>query len=154
MVNGPAVTGPVLAELALSGSALRPYLLLICFAWMITIAYDKQIPAGCLGALAHPTRARIVEMLASRPHTAGEIHGAFPIAAPAVSRHLRVLRQTGLVEERRPDADRRVRLYALRPEPLDELAAWLAAMSGGWRQQLDAFKDYVGVRAGGDGGKR
>jgi DNA-binding transcriptional ArsR family regulator len=96
--------------------------------------------------LADGTRAEIVQMLAARPRSAGEIHGAFPIAAPAVSRHLRVLREAGLVEERRLPNDKRVRLYALKPEPLEELATWLAEMSRSWQTQLDSFKDFVALR--------
>ena len=85
-------------------------------------------------------------MLATRPRTAGDIHDAFPIAAPAVSRHLRVLREAGLVDERRPPNDKRVRLYALRAEPLQEVASWLDEMSRTWQTQLDSFKDFVAVR--------
>ena len=86
-------------------------------------------------------------MLSRGPRTATAIHDAFPIANPAVSRHLRVLREAGLVEERRPPDDRRVRLYALRPEPLAEVASWLEEMSRGWQGQLDSFKDFVALRA-------
>ena len=102
--------------------------------------------AGTLAALAHEIRARIVVMLASRPHTATELHDAFGIAAPAVSRHLRVLREAGIIEERRPDDDRRVRLYTLRAEPIGELATWLEELSRGWQAQLDSFKDFVALR--------
>ena len=102
-----------------------------------------------LAAVADTTRAEIVEMLARRPHSAGEIHRAFPIAAPAVSRHLRVLREAGLVEEHQPADDRRVRLYALRTEPFAELAAWLDELSRGWQDQLDSFKEFVALRSGG-----
>ena len=101
-----------------------------------------------LAALGDGTRADIVEMLARRPHTAGEIHRAFPIAAPAVSRHLRVLRESGLVEERHPPEDRRVRVYTLRPQAIEELNGWLDELSRGWQEQLDAFEDYVAVRKG------
>ncbi len=100
-----------------------------------------------LAALAHETRARIVAMLASRPHTATEIHDACDIAAPAVSRHLRVLREAGIIEERRPDDDRRVRIYTLNTEPIAELAAWLDELSRGWQAQLDSFKDFVALRS-------
>lgn len=99
-----------------------------------------------LTALADGTRAEIVQMLATRSRSAGEIHSAFPIAAPAVSRHLRVLREAGLVEERRLPNDKRVRLYALKPEPLEELATWFAEMSRTWQTQLDSFKDYLALR--------
>jgi len=109
---------------------------------------DQKRREKLLLALADRTRGRIVEMLAGRPHTASEIHRSFPIAAPAVSRHLRVLREAGLIEERRPEEDRRVRLYTLRPEPMQEVAGWLAEVSSAWQQQLDSFKDYVSLRTG------
>ena len=113
---------------------------------MITIASDKQRRDTLLLALADPTRAQIVEMLADRPHSAGEIHRAFPIANPAVSRPLRVLREAGLVEERTPPYDGRVRVYSLNSEAIDELRAWLDGMSNRWQEQLDSFKDFVSVR--------
>lgn len=112
----------------------------------ITIAHDQDRREELLVALADGTRGRIVELLAARPHTASELHRAFPIAAPAVSRHLRVLREAGLIEERRPQHDRRVRLYTLRPEPMQEVAGWLEELSRAWQQQLDSFKDYVALR--------
>jgi DNA-binding transcriptional ArsR family regulator len=114
---------------------------------VISIEADHERRHEVLTALADATRGRIVELLATRPHTAGELHRAFPIAAPAVSRHLRVLREAGLIEEQRPDDDRRVRVYRLRAEPMRELSSWLDAVSGAWQSQLDSFKDYVAVRA-------
>jgi DNA-binding transcriptional ArsR family regulator len=112
-----------------------------------TASANKAGVEHILEALADPTRRRIVEMLARGPMTAGQIHAAFPIANPAVSRHLRVLREAGLIVER-PVDDRRVRLYTLEPRALDELSAWVAGLSTSWQSQLDAFKDYVGVRSG------
>jgi DNA-binding transcriptional ArsR family regulator len=113
---------------------------------MISIGRDNDRRREVLVALADGTRGRIVEMLATRPHTAGEIHRAFEIAAPAVIRHLRVLRDAGLIEEQRPEADRRVRVYTLRAEPVEQLAGWLEAVSRGWRSQLESFKDHVALR--------
>lgn len=112
---------------------------------MISIASVK-LHAKVHAALSHDTRAAIVAMLASRPHTATEIHDAFSIAAPAVSRHLRVLREAGVIDESTPAADRRVRLYTLRTEPLEELAGWLEELTLGWQAQLDSFKDFVALR--------
>ena len=112
---------------------------------MISIASDKD---RRLSALADPTRRQIVEMLGRGPRTATAIHEAFPIANPAVSRHLRVLRETGLVTERRVAGDARVRLYTLEPEPLDDLSRWLGGLSEMWQAQLDSFKDYVALRNG------
>jgi DNA-binding transcriptional ArsR family regulator len=121
---------------------------------MISISGDQESREQLLLALADGTRGRIVEMLAGRPHTASEIHRAFPIAAPAVSRHLRVLREAGLIEERRPEEDRRVRLYTLRPEPMQEVAGWLEGLSRAWQEQLEAFKEYVILRKARPEGKR
>jgi DNA-binding transcriptional ArsR family regulator len=110
---------------------------------MISIDIDHHSREARLLALADGTRSQIVEMLASQPHTASEIHQAFEIAAPAVSRHLRVLREVGLVVERRPEHDKRLRVYSLEPQPLLELADWLTGLSHSWQSQLDSFKDYV-----------
>jgi DNA-binding transcriptional ArsR family regulator len=115
---------------------------------VISIPVDHDRRDEVLLALADGTRSRILEMLAGGPRTASEIHRAFPIAAPAVSRHLRVLREAGLVDERRPEEDRRVRLYTLRPEPMKDVAHWLVELSNAWQAQLDSFKDYVALRAG------
>src|ERR671915_1747193 len=108
----------------------------------ITIANANDLDRW-LPALADPTRRRIVEMLGDSPRPAGEIHAAFPIAAPAVSRHLRVLREAGLIVEHGVPGDRRVRLYALAPAPIDELSRWFEQLGRTWQAQLDSFKDYV-----------
>lgn len=90
-----------------------------------------------LAALADPIRRQIVEMLADRERDAGELAAAFPVSRPAVSRHLRVLREAGLVRVR-PQAQRRV--YALDPRPLEDLARWLERYRGFWGQRLDALE--------------
>jgi len=89
-----------------------------------------------LSALADPIRRQIIEMLADRERDAGELAAAFPVSRPAVSRHLRVLREAGLVQVR-PQAQRRV--YALDPEPLEDLARWLERYRRFWSQRLDAL---------------
>lgn len=91
-------------------------------------------------------------MLGRSPRTATQIHRAFPIAAPAVSRHLRVLREAGLIVEQSVPDDRRVRLYSLAPEPIDALSRWLGQLRPGWQDQLDAFRDYVSLRRQRPGG--
>ncbi len=88
-------------------------------------------------ALADPTRRRIVELLAERDRDAGELAAAFPVSRPAVSRHLRVLRESGLVTVR-PQAQRRV--FSLDPRPLDELATWVERYRSFWSQRLDALE--------------
>src|SRR5438874_1918152 len=69
-----------------------------------------------LAALADPSRRRVVEQLREGPQRAGDLAAAGGLSAPAMSRHLRVLRRSGLVEERGVEHDARVRLYRLRPE--------------------------------------
>ena len=102
-----------------------------------------------LAALADPTRRRVVELLRREPRRAGELAEAFGVSAPAMSRHLRVLRQTGLVEEQRSPDDARCRVYRLRPEPFRDLASWLAEVESFWNDQLGAFKRHAERRGGG-----
>ena len=78
-----------------------------------------------------------MELLADREREVGELVGEFAISQPAVSRHLRVLRDAGLVDSR-PDAQRRV--YSLRPAPLAELDAWLGRYRTFWAGRLDALE--------------
>ena len=93
-----------------------------------------------LQALADPSRRTVLGMLRERPATAGELAGALPIARPGVSRHLRVLREAGLVEVRQ-EAQRRI--YSLRPEPLAEVDEWLGAYRVLWQNRLDALHTEV-----------
>ena len=82
-------------------------------------------------ALADPTRRRIVEMLAARELPAGEIARRFDMTAPAVSQHLKLLRDAGLISVRR-DAQRRI--YALAPGGLAEIDAWLGRFRRLWSE--------------------
>ncbi|HEU0192743.1 MAG TPA: metalloregulator ArsR/SmtB family transcription factor [Gaiellales bacterium] len=93
-----------------------------------------------LRALADDSRRTLVEALANGPATAGDLAALLPIARPGVSRHLRVLREAGLVEVR-PEAQRRV--YGLRPEPLAEVDRWLGRYRGLWERRLDALHTEV-----------
>lgn len=97
-----------------------------------------------LAALADPVRRRAVELLAVRPHRAGELAEALGVPAPAMSKHLRVLRRRGIVTEASPEFDARVRIYSLRSAPMTDLRAWLASAEQGWAQQLAAFAEHVG----------
>jgi DNA-binding transcriptional ArsR family regulator len=96
-----------------------------------------------LSALADPARRRVVDLLRERPHRAGELAAAAGLSPPAMSRHLRALRATGLVEESHPEFDARVRIYRLRPEPMAELKTWLDDTERLWTLQLAAFKAHV-----------
>jgi DNA-binding transcriptional ArsR family regulator len=96
-----------------------------------------------LAALADPTRRRVVDLLRAGPRRAGELAEAFQISPPALSRHLRVLRSTGLVSEERIDDDARVRVYHLRRERFLELSRWLAELEASWTEQLASFRTHV-----------
>jgi DNA-binding transcriptional ArsR family regulator len=87
-------------------------------------------------ALADPTRRTIVELLAEGELDAGQIAARFKISRPAVSRHLRVLREVGLVNVR---AEAQRRIYSLEPGPLAELDEWLGRYRGFWENRLDAL---------------
>jgi DNA-binding transcriptional ArsR family regulator len=99
-----------------------------------------------LAALADPYRRRVVDLLSERPHRAGELAEAAKIAFPLMSRHLKMLRQSGLVEEDRDEFDSRVRIYRLRPEPMADLKAWLQQTEALWGRQLAAFKAHLQSR--------
>lgn len=108
---------------------------------MISITNDrhKRVDALLL-ALAHPARRRVIDVLSRGPRTAGELYQAFPIAGPAMSRHLRVLRQAGLVSQEAKADDGRVRMYSLQPEGLAEVTGWISELTSFWETQLGAFK--------------
>jgi len=93
-----------------------------------------------LRALADDSRRTVVEALAEGPATAGELAALLPIARPGVSRHLKVLREAGLVQVRQ-ESQRRI--YSLRPEPLAEVDAWLGRYRALWEQRLDALHTEV-----------
>jgi DNA-binding transcriptional ArsR family regulator len=96
-----------------------------------------------LAALADPHRRRAVDLLRERPRRAGELAEELDVAPSVMSRHLRVLREGGLVEESHPDFDARVRIYALRTGAVAELKAWLDAVERGWAENLTALKRHV-----------
>jgi DNA-binding transcriptional ArsR family regulator len=93
-----------------------------------------------LQALADPSRRALLEILRDHPATAGELAEALPIARPGTSRHLRVLREVGLVEVRQ-ESQRRI--YSIRPEPLAEVDAWLDDYRAMWRSRLDALHTEI-----------
>jgi DNA-binding transcriptional ArsR family regulator len=90
-----------------------------------------------LAALADPTRRRIVEVLAGGPLSSGDIASRFPITKPAVSQHLKTLRQARLVRVR---AEAQRRIYELDPEGVGELAAWVERLKAFWNPRLDVLE--------------
>lgn len=99
-------------------------------------------------AVADPTRRRILDLLASGAHTAGDLASHFPrLTQPGVSRHLRVLREARVVDV---TVHAQQRIYELRPEGLADLYEWVAKYQAMWPETLDALERYMDARAAGD----
>lgn len=96
-----------------------------------------------LAALADPARRRVVELLRDHPRRAGELADALAVSPSVMSRHLKVLRDSDVVEESSPDFDARVRIYSLRTGATAGLRTWLDEVEQGWAEQLAALKDHV-----------
>ena len=92
------------------------------------------------GAVANPVRRRILNLLRERPRAAGDIARSFELQRPAVSEHLQVLRNVGLVSEQ---VEGRRRIYHLNPEPLEEVREWLNPFESYWRERLEALKNLL-----------
>jgi DNA-binding transcriptional ArsR family regulator len=103
----------------------------------------KRNVDSTLAALADPARRRVVELLGERPRRAGELADALKLPPPAMSRHLRALKQSGLVAETHPEFDARVRIYTLKEGAMSDLKTWLAETERLWMLQLGAFKTHI-----------
>ena len=101
---------------------------------------DDAVLGVAFAALTDPTRRAVVVLLAHGPRRAGELAATLAMAPPSLSRHLRVLRRSGLIADDEPEHDARVRLYRLRPESLAPLQGWLNELQAFWGDQLQAFK--------------
>jgi DNA-binding transcriptional ArsR family regulator len=97
----------------------------------------NSMTAHGFSALADPTRQRIVEMLAGGALSSGDIASRFALSKPAVSQHLKTLREAKLVSVH---ADKQRRIYELNPEGVAELAAWIARIRAFWNPKLDALE--------------
>lgn len=96
-----------------------------------------------LAALADPTRRAVIDLLRTTPRRAGELASMLDVSPPALSRHLRLLRAQGLVQEEAQADDARVRVYCLKPEPFRTLRDWLQEVEGFWADQLGSFKRHA-----------
>jgi DNA-binding transcriptional ArsR family regulator len=96
--------------------------------------------AAAFDVLAEPNRRRILELLRERERPVGELVEALDVRQPAVSKHLRVLRDAGLVDVR---ADAQRRLYRVRPEPLRAIDEWLAPYRTLWASHLDDLERHL-----------
>jgi DNA-binding transcriptional ArsR family regulator len=98
---------------------------------------------AALEVLAEPRRRAILEALREGEQAVGALVGQLGMSQPAVSKHLRVLRNAGLVQAR-VEAQRR--LYRIRPEPLEDLDEWLASYRQLWATRLDRLEDHLDLR--------
>ena len=96
-----------------------------------------------LGALADPTRRRVVDLLRKKPQRAGDLAAALSMSPARLSRHLRVLRRSGLIEDSGVEHDARVAFYRLKPERFAMLRDWLDVVEAFWTQELSAFKVHA-----------
>jgi len=104
---------------------------------------DRKAIDRTLSALADPTRRGVIDLLRRKPHKASDLADALETTRPAMSRHLRVLRKSGLVREEGDDDDARLRIYRLERAPFEDLEGWLEEVRGFWTTQLSAFKAYA-----------
>src|SRR6266581_5777740 len=105
------------------------------YCWSVTAIFE---------VIAEPRRRRILDLVRGGERSVGELVVALDMSQPAVSKHLRVLRDAGLVEAR---VDEQRRLYRLRPGPLRELDAWLAPYRWAWDTSLDRLETHLGDMA-------
>lgn len=98
-------------------------------------------------ALGDPRRLQVVELLSRSPRRAGELAEEAGLSAPAMSRHLRVLLEAGMIADERGPEDARLRVFRLRREGLTELEAWLERQKRQWDDQLASFQHHVEGRA-------
>jgi DNA-binding transcriptional ArsR family regulator len=96
-----------------------------------------------LSALADPTRRRVVEVLGGGPRRAGALAEEVGMAATTLSRHLKQLRHSGIVEVLMVEDDARGRVYSLREDRIVALQAWIDQVSAGWSEQLGSFKTHA-----------
>jgi DNA-binding transcriptional ArsR family regulator len=107
--------------------------------------YIPHSEADVYAAISHPVRRGLIDMLAGGEMPVKALAAPFSMTRPAISQHLQVLREAGLVAERR---DGRRRLYRLEPAPLKQVADWVAHYEAFWAEKLHALGDYLDATAG------
>jgi DNA-binding transcriptional ArsR family regulator len=120
----------------------------LTLALTIAVMSKGQVPdvEVLFGALSDPARRQVVQLLGTAPRRAGELAAAVGLSAPAMSRHLRVLLQAGIVSDERSAQDARLRYFRLRPQSMTALQAWLDQLQAHWDEQLSSFQRYMETR--------
>lgn len=104
---------------------------------------DRESLDRTLSALADPTRRGVIDLLRKKPRKASDLADELDTTRPAMSRHLRVLRKSGLVREEGHEDDARLRIYYLERAPFDDLEGWLEEVRGFWTEQLSSLKAFA-----------
>jgi DNA-binding transcriptional ArsR family regulator len=112
--------------------------------YIFLIGYITGVAHEAFAVLAEPARRRVLDLLLDGPRPVGELAGLLGLSQPGTSKHLKVLREAGLVRVRQ---DGQRRWYELQPEPLAEIDAWLEPYRRFWAGRLDALEHYLGKRA-------
>ena len=102
---------------------------------------------GMFAALADPARRGVVDLLRKKPRRAGELANVLSISPARMSQHLRVLRDSGLIEDDDVEGDARVRMYRLRQQPFSDIRGWLDEVEEFWASELAAFKAHAERKA-------
>lgn len=114
-------------------------LLVYAFTSICRVEYIKKLQSA-FEILAEPNRRAILSLLVSSQHSVGEIEHQLRMSQPAVSKHLRVLREAGFVDS---TVDAQRRLYRLKPEPFQQVDIWLAQFRRFWSTHLDALERHL-----------
>lgn len=141
----------VLPVSLLSRAVSRSNLTMLTIALIIDVMRnqgdgDADVDA-VFSALADPARRQVVQLLGAAPRRAGELASTVGLSAPAMSRHLKVLLNAGIVADERTAADARLRFFRLRPQSFAALQAWLDQLQAHWDEQLASFKRHVEERS-------
>jgi DNA-binding transcriptional ArsR family regulator len=115
----------------------------------MSVAKGRRLD-DAFGALADPTRRKVIELLGKSPHRASELAELTSASRPGMSRHLRILKEAGLVREEGDEQDARARLYCLEQQAFEGVKDWLGRVESFWSEQLDSFKTLAEARAAGE----
>ncbi len=98
-------------------------------------------------ALGEPNRLAVIHLLRDQPRRPADIADALSLSRPLTSRHLRVLRKSGLIEEKTLEDDARGRVYQLQQETFSQLHDWIEQLESFWNDQLQAFKQHAETKS-------
>ena len=138
-INAPSSPGPCTRAEDGNRKATKTEIMLYALTRIFPMEYIKSVES-VFEIIAEPNRRAILSLLVSSQQSVGEIERQLRMPQPTVSKHLRVLREAGFVES---TVDAQRRLYRLKPEPLQEVDAWLAPFRRFWSAHVDALERHL-----------